>query len=150
MQKKSKEFFNLFMKEGNEIEKEFQREGMNEAQIREKGLTMVYAQNSEVQEERSSIGGNNNELRQSSAGFSYISKQFTKTKRRVQAKKTKDGLVVDEQKLTSSKSQIRDEETLQQSGPKQRYGTETTRKKGVSYVAEEEPGMGESQIEGSF
>ena len=48
MQKKSKEFFNLFMKEGNEIEKEFQREGMNEAQIREKGLTMVYAQNSEV------------------------------------------------------------------------------------------------------
>ena len=31
MQRKSKEFFNLFMKQGNEIEKEFQAEGMNEA-----------------------------------------------------------------------------------------------------------------------
>ena len=30
MQRKSKEFFNLFMKEGNEIEKEFTREGMTE------------------------------------------------------------------------------------------------------------------------
>lgn len=43
MQKKSKEFFNLFMKEGNEIEKEFTREGMNEAALREKSINMVYA-----------------------------------------------------------------------------------------------------------
>jgi NhaP-type Na+/H+ or K+/H+ antiporter len=41
MQKKSKEFFNLFMKQGNEIEKEFQREGMSEAQLRESGLKFV-------------------------------------------------------------------------------------------------------------
>jgi hypothetical protein len=31
------------MKEGNEIEKEFTREGMTDELVREKGLNMVYA-----------------------------------------------------------------------------------------------------------
>ena len=59
-------------------------------------------------------------MQKSSAGMSYISRQFTKTKRRVQAKRTKEGLVVDENSLSIDKIEKKlgrnDEET--QSGPK--------------------------------
>jgi len=52
--------------------------------------------------------------------MSYISRQFTRTKRRVQAKRTKEGLVVDENSLSIDKIEKKlgrnDEET--QSGPK--------------------------------
>ena len=41
MQKKSKEFFELFMKQGNEIEKEFQLENMPLNELNEQGLKMV-------------------------------------------------------------------------------------------------------------
>ena len=142
------------MKEGNEIEKEFTREGMNEVALREKSINMVYAQNSEVAGQRSSADSAHGDLQRSSAGMSYISRQFTRTKRRVQAKRTKEGLVVDENSLSIDKIEKKlgrnDEET--QSGPKQktRFKTEVkARARGVSHV-EEEPGMEESQVEGNF
>jgi hypothetical protein len=71
MQKKSKEFFNLFMKQGNEIEMEFQAEGMNEEQIRESGLKMVHFTNDD--KHRSSVSSHQGDLR-SATGYSYISK----------------------------------------------------------------------------
>jgi hypothetical protein len=42
MQKKSKQFFNLFMQNGEDIELEFTKEGMNKQDIREDGLKMVH------------------------------------------------------------------------------------------------------------
>ena len=42
MQKKSKQFFNLFMQNGEDIEQEFTKEGLNKHDIREDGLKMVH------------------------------------------------------------------------------------------------------------
>lgn len=42
MQKKSKQFFDLFMRNGEDIEQEFTREGLNKQDIREDGLKMVH------------------------------------------------------------------------------------------------------------
>ena len=42
MQKKSKQFFDLFMKNGGEIELEFTTQGLNDHDIREDGLKMVH------------------------------------------------------------------------------------------------------------
>ena len=89
MQKKSKEFFNLFMQQGNEIEQEYAHENFSMRQMREEGLKMVQFE-PETEGLRSAMGtdyGKSAEKSHSQAGFSYISRQFTKTRRRIQAKK---------------------------------------------------------------
>mmetsp|Transcript_9362 Transcript_9362/g.14206 ORF Transcript_9362/g.14206 Transcript_9362/m.14206 type:complete len:419 (+) Transcript_9362:778-2034(+) len=86
MQKKSREFFNLFMQQGNEIEQEFAQEHQGTKEMREEGLKMVQFDQQPEDFGKSTIGTDQGPSG-SNAGFSYISRQFTKTKRRIQAKK---------------------------------------------------------------
>ena len=84
MQKKSKEFFDLFMKQGDEIENEFKLE--NRKISREETIARAVM----LEDGRKSAVGTDHG-KGSNAGFSYISRQFTKTKRRVTiAKKVKE------------------------------------------------------------
>ena len=41
MQKKSKEFFNLFMNQGSQIEQEYTNDQINSKVLREQGVTMA-------------------------------------------------------------------------------------------------------------
>jgi len=41
MQKKSKEFFNLFMNQGSQIEQEYTNDQINSKMLREQGVTMA-------------------------------------------------------------------------------------------------------------
>ena len=81
MQKKSKEFFDLFMKQGNEIEQEFAHDKMAEKQMREDTLKMIQYNDTD--------GGGTEYAAKSNTqpGFSFISRQFTKTRRSIMAKK---------------------------------------------------------------
>lgn len=81
MQKKSKQFFDLFMRNGEDIEQEFTREGMDKRDLREDGLKMVHFQDDHHSNSGSLIHGS--VKANSNAGFSNISRTFTKTKRRI-------------------------------------------------------------------
>ena len=65
------------------------------------------------------------------------------------AKKSRDGqYVVDENSQSIDKKLVRKDLETQGSPKKSRFKTEVN-SKGVSHVAEEEPGMEESQVEGN-
>jgi hypothetical protein len=80
MQKKSREFFELFMKQGNEIEKEFQLENMQFDDLNEQGLKLVHFSSNKREDAMSSnISIGKTSLSQSN----FISRQFHKQKRKI-------------------------------------------------------------------
>lgn len=74
MQKKSKEFFQLFMKEGSQIEEQYRQE---KKEMHEEGLKMVHF----TEDQLHSV--NSQSQRGSASHSHFISKQFAKTKKRM-------------------------------------------------------------------
>jgi len=88
MQKKSKEFFTMFMKQGQEIEQEFAQEQITNKQIREEGLKMAQFEHDFDKVQKPTGVATEYGKASSNAGFSQISRQFTKTRRKMVARKS--------------------------------------------------------------